>query len=206
MAKVKYKPKKKEVVPTVKSVKVSDGKRLQIRSRVWNSILSKPPSNLKGKTSLAKRVEAVTDHLAGMTVEDAAWKWGIPLRELMAFKARVTRTDPDMYKFLENMMVKAAIQSVTIFTEKADNMSAPQAAITAGIFSDKAVQLRKAHQKNFQDETASSDDALQRIAGVLERIDKRRASRAEVVSSEDIVDAEILPALPEKSSDENNRD
>lgn len=125
-------------------------KKKEIISRLWKKEhivhrnMSKPPDRLTAK------IKALADHLCGMTLKDAALAWRLETHQLDNFKKRFFRTDPTLVQFLEELFFDAAVDSMAIFGKKKDEMSATQAAMTAGIFTDKFVNLKKARTADFK--------------------------------------------------------
>lgn len=136
-------------------------------------------------------IEAMADNLAGEALKDSALKYGVTPDALMQFKSRFFKADSSLPQFLEELFFQAAARSVSIFHDKAESMSAPQAAVTAGIFSERGVAMRKARTANYQDVEVPLA-TLQKMAVVMEKIKEMKKGK--------IIDVEVeTKALPERS-------
>lgn len=131
-----------------------------------------------------KLIEALAHHLSGgESIKDAALSYGLQPSELSRYKAEFFRADNLLVQYLEENFYKASIRSLGIFHDKAEAMSAPQAAITAGIFAEKGIQLSKARKTDFI-EDAIPLHLMQRMSDVLQKLSKRPEPKVIDVQSE----------------------
>jgi hypothetical protein len=125
-------------------------KKKKIISKLWAKEHIVHRNNTSPPPKLSSKIKALADHLCGMTLKDAALAWRIDSEQLKHFKERFFRADPSLVQFLEELFFDAAVDSLGIFKEKKDELSAAQAAMTAGIFTDKFVNLKKARTADFK--------------------------------------------------------
>lgn len=106
-----------------------------------------PPKNSEERTE----VLALAEHLAGesqMYVED---KYALSRGAVARLLRRVFPTQEAQLDFLETCFTANAMLASQIFAEKANDMSAYQAAAAAGIFAKSLINLKQARATNFQE-------------------------------------------------------
>lgn len=146
-----------------------------------------------------KLIEAMADNLSGEALKDSALKYGIAPERLATYRARFFRADSALAQFLEEIMLAGSIRCVGIFNDKANELTAFQAATIAGIFADKAVALRKARTTDYTEESVPLA-TLQKIGDIMERIGNAKPGK--------VIEAQVeVKRLTERSeSDATSQD
>lgn len=152
---------------------VPRGKRANIEikdkliDRLWKTEHMLPVRN---KHSVQRRlIEALADHWAGESLKDAGLKYGLTEGKLYAYRQRFLKVDSALPQYIEELFCHAAMAAIGIWHDKKENLSAHQAALSAGIFAEKAILMRKARVNNYTEETVSLA-ILQKLAGVLDKV------------------------------------
>lgn len=163
--------------------------------RTRNPNNPQPPRSLREQE---KFIKGLAIHLSGETIKDAAYVAGIPhFEDLARFKLKFLKNTPDFPLFLENLFLQEATRSIQIFGKKADEMSPMQAATVAGIFTDKAIQLRKGRQNDFKPDTPPpSVTLIQQLKMTVEKVNSFRNKKGQVIEAEIIEDE--TKALPDR--------
>lgn len=116
-------------------------------------------------------IEALADHIAGETLTDASLKYGIEPGKLHIFKQKFMHADSMLPQFIEGLFEHAAIAAIAIWNDKKESLSAKDAALSAGIFAEKAILMRKARKTDYRDENVGLA-TLQKMSEVIERVAK----------------------------------
>lgn len=137
-------------------------------------------------------IEALADHIAGETITDASLKYGIEPKKLHNFKMKFMNADSLLPQFIEGLFEHAAISAIAIWNDKKDSLSAKDAALSAGIFAEKAIMMKKARKTDYKDENVTLA-TLQKMSEVMDRVSKLK-----------IIDIEPeIVQLPENATDSN---
>lgn len=115
-------------------------------------LLKNIPETFDRQDSLTATINATAEHLAGESQAFVEKKYGLA-RSAVSDALNLFFPSTELRRAaLKNLLLDGALQSAVIFRQKAEAMTAPQAAITAGILSQRYVELEKAEQNNFKEE------------------------------------------------------
>lgn len=146
------------------------------KGALWN-LISLDPKKVPGADDskrFTKQIDALSLHMGGMSIRDAALAHGIQPGTLQGFKDRWLNRDPNFRTLLANLLEGGAIRSMQVFAEKAENMSAPEAASAAATLTKSAVALRVGEATGYQVPENVALATLDRVAGILEACKARR--------------------------------
>lgn len=141
-----------------------------------------------------KFTQALADHLAGETIQDAALRYGVTPDKLAHYKKRFLQADSALPQYVEDLFMSAAAECVGMFHDKKHELSAMQTVIAAGIFAERAVQMKKARNTQYQDDVIPLS-SLQKLSEVMDRIKEAKLIQGKVID---------LPQLPDKSEGEKD--
>lgn len=124
-------------------------------------------------TKIAKHVmaKAAAKIMTGETHESVAEELKIPLRKIQQIFATSYPERERMDALLETSLLANAHLSNVMFMEKADTLSARDAAVAAGIFSSRFLEVKQ-HRENKGKPQVNIGVVLQ-LSGILQRIDEK---------------------------------
>lgn len=189
MARIKLNPKGKikEYTPKqlkdYKKAKTPEGKmdalEIKVGKRANLDIKKKTIARLWKTEHLIKRnpvfseqrkyIEALATHIAGETIVDSALMYGLQADKLNRFKHKFMQIDSMLPQFIEGLFEQATISALAIWNDKKEGLSAKDAALSAGIFAEKVILLKKARKTDYVDENISLA-TLQRLATVINKV------------------------------------
>lgn len=101
------------------------------------------------KSNILTVVSATAEHLLGETQSDSEKKYKLEKGEVQNALRLFFPSKEERLNALSNLLLDNAITGAMIFKEKKKDLTVMQAAIAAGLFTDKFIQLQKAKQNNF---------------------------------------------------------
>lgn len=185
----------KKVSPNTRFIATKEQQK-KIACRLWkaDSLFHLKRNGKNGGVQIKSRfskMKALRDHLCGETLRSAALKYGITPDALIDYKKKFFRADPNLTQFLEEVLYDAAIDSLEIFSEKKNEMSATQAAMTTGIFTDKVIALRKARVNDFRPDNALPIKDLHVLQRILEAGEKAKLVRGRTIDIDEVEVAKL---------------
>lgn len=145
-------------------------------TQLWDHVSENPkkvPANTDTE-EFAKKIDALSMHLAGMPLKDAALTVCISPAALYSFKCQWLRKDSSLAAVLANLLEASAVQSLVVFNKKKDSMDASEAMSAAATATKAAVHLRQGANTNYQTPENVALETLDRIGKVLELADKHK--------------------------------
>jgi hypothetical protein len=135
-------------------------------------------------------------HLTGETIKDAAKLSHTSEKAIRRLKERLF-TDQGLFRVLEGVFQQCAMEASLIFMQKKDELSAKEAAVSAGIFTDNALNLSRARAKGYREEDKQEVHILVELQKTLNAVEISRKKK-----EPEIVDAEIL-TLEDKENEKS---
>lgn len=142
---------------------------------LWDQIAARP-KKVPGNTdteAFTRKVDALSMHLAGMSLSDAARAMCMTPQALMSFKSQWLQRDSTLAPLLANLLEASAVKSLIVFNGKANEMDASEAASAAATLSKAAVNLRTGQNTNYTPPENVALETLDRIGRVLELANDR---------------------------------
>lgn len=142
---------------------------------LWDQVATKP-TKVPGNTdteSFTRKIDALSMHLAGMPLADAARTNLITPAKLYNFKSQWLRRDSSLGAVLANLLEASAVKSLIVFNKKADEMDASEAASAASTLTKAAVTLRTGENTNYTPPESVALETLDKIGRVLELANER---------------------------------
>lgn len=136
------------------------------------------------KYSTKRRMtEALAEHFAGETIEDAALRYGLEPHRLANFKRLFLKVDSALPQYVEELFLQGAVKCMGIFTDKSDTLTAMQALIGAKIMAEGAITIKKARTVNYMpDELPLS--SLQKLSEVMDKLNAQKRLGAKTIDTE----------------------
>lgn len=145
------------------------------KSVLWDKI-SAAPRKVPGDTDtelFTRKVDALSMHLGGMDMAEAARSMCLTPAALYNFKSQWMRRDSSLASVLANLLESSAVKSLIVFNRKADEMDASEAATAASTLTKAAVSLRTGENTHYTPPENVALETLDRISRVLELSNER---------------------------------
>lgn len=95
---------------------------------------------------------ALAEHMAGESAVHVEKKYVLASNAIQRIIRKVFPSQESLLEFVEDTMLSNCLLAQQIFTEKAHEMTAIQAAQAAGIFANRVVEIKKARATNYKPE------------------------------------------------------
>lgn len=111
--------------------------------------IGRPPFQPKNQMAI---VNATAEHLAGETIPWVEEKYKLAHGTVTTALRMFFPSTEQREEALSNLLLDNALTGAMIFKKKAHTLSARDAALTTGIFTQRHIELKKAKQNNYQAE------------------------------------------------------
>lgn len=143
---------------------IAKGKEIIVKHIVKNG------GTMRGeKHGVGKVATALAEHLTGVTQRECEEKYKLSNGYLNLMLKKMFPNTEAMEKCLEEVLLSNAIICGAVLREKAPEMSGKDAAIATGIMSQRFLEVKKARQNNFREDTPSIAILLQ-LQSTMEKV------------------------------------